>query len=362
MSTGPISDRSHDRYRELIPAFRAGLLEPSGEDLLRRHLAECEDCRVLADDLSLEDDPDGPEAEHIPVEILARWPDAARAVRGLERALVRAHLERCRECREELELLGHAPVLDVDPALEPTGPALPVGTAEAQRGSTSAEDGHPARKKPGTGPTRPVVKIVMGGRYRGRSWSPVWTLGGWVTAAAAAVFAIVVRPALTPTVPLGPGPPVPGVVQNGPATRGADGEPSAPSAPSGRPAAAARLMIARVATLPITLRDADAAADTLLTTVIGPETRTLAIVPPDLPDLAAGAEVVVTLLAPSGAALGARQTTAAELRDPGAAIVFVGETTLRPGVYRLSIRARDPRAAGGGAEIEQAFRIQLGPH
>jgi hypothetical protein len=110
---------------------------------------------------------------HLPASVIAQWPRARATLRGLERALVRRHLERCPECRQDLEMLGHAPHLEEIAALE-----SPVALAPAVSPESSAV----------------AVRIVRGGR---RTWRDR-LLVGWAslatTVAAIALVVLVRRP------------------------------------------------------------------------------------------------------------------------------------------------------------------------
>jgi GAF domain-containing protein len=96
----------------------------------------------------------GPEAErkafatgaHIPTDVLVKWEIATRTLRGVERALVREHLESCEECRQDLELLGVRPELRLIPELEPKLP-LPTFETLGMQGEKESVIGGP-RKAP----------------------------------------------------------------------------------------------------------------------------------------------------------------------------------------------------------------------
>lgn len=49
---------------------------------------------------------EGREVGHVPAALIARWTEAGRELRGVERQLVLDHAQGCHDCREELELLG----------------------------------------------------------------------------------------------------------------------------------------------------------------------------------------------------------------------------------------------------------------
>src|SRR5262245_39756034 len=105
----------HAQARAQIVRAQAGLLSEDEELELRAHLDTCAECAALA---SSHADAGAEPGKHLPASLIAEWPRARTALRGLERALVRRHLERCFECRQDLELLGHAPELTIVPELE----------------------------------------------------------------------------------------------------------------------------------------------------------------------------------------------------------------------------------------------------
>jgi hypothetical protein len=119
--------RTHDWALRRLQAFGIGLL-PEEETLeLEDHLQGCDDCRArLASITPLPTHDFG----HLPASLVATWPRTARALEGIERSLVAAHLERCPACRASLEFAGHEPVLP--PALQPAIARLPR-TSRARR-------------------------------------------------------------------------------------------------------------------------------------------------------------------------------------------------------------------------------------
>jgi hypothetical protein len=84
-------------------------------------------------------------AEHIPSELIARWDQTQTSLRGLARLLTRRHLESCIECRQDLEVLGFAPVLRVVPELEPPPEILASLTPAVAAGPAPTEPAHPVR-------------------------------------------------------------------------------------------------------------------------------------------------------------------------------------------------------------------------
>lgn len=110
------ASEEHIWVRRHLPAAAAGLLESPDDERLQTHLESCTDCaRKWQEQIDIlngvrgETDPEG--ERHIPAAMIARWDQATRALRGVERQSVQAHLERCGTCREELETLGLQPEL-----------------------------------------------------------------------------------------------------------------------------------------------------------------------------------------------------------------------------------------------------------
>ncbi len=81
-------------------AFALGQLDDAEEERFRRGAAEYEEFASLLEGR------DASDAGHVPAAMLARWGSAGRDLRGLERTLVRSHLDDCESCREELDVLG----------------------------------------------------------------------------------------------------------------------------------------------------------------------------------------------------------------------------------------------------------------
>jgi hypothetical protein len=135
MSERPMDPHAWARAR--MVRERVGILSEDDERRLRAHLESCPECAALASG-----EPGAPiePGRHLPASLIAEWPRARALLRGLERALVRRHLERCAECRQDLELLGHAAALDpvpelettaLDPGAEPTAMASPPPSLRA---------------------------------------------------------------------------------------------------------------------------------------------------------------------------------------------------------------------------------------
>ncbi len=113
----------HLWVRARFDARALGLLDEADDARFAAHLAECDACAVLAETHRANLPPSPRPTPHLPTTLIATWAHVSAELRGLERRMVREHLESCAECRRDLELLGHASVLASDPALEHTSHA-----------------------------------------------------------------------------------------------------------------------------------------------------------------------------------------------------------------------------------------------
>jgi len=111
----------HRWFRARLDPQASGLLTPAEQERFDQHAAECGRCRRAAE-VHAANLPEPDLSGHLPPGLLARWERASTALRGVERRLVREHLESCAECREDLRRLGFEPVL----AEEPVAPAAPA--------------------------------------------------------------------------------------------------------------------------------------------------------------------------------------------------------------------------------------------
>ena len=103
----------HGWFRDRLAAHAAGLLDDAETARFLAHSRECAECAArLADTGEGDDDVDPDSLAHLPAGMVAAWPRASRELRGLERRMVSAHLAGCRQCRAELEHLGHLSRLD----------------------------------------------------------------------------------------------------------------------------------------------------------------------------------------------------------------------------------------------------------
>jgi hypothetical protein len=131
-------DDFHHWVRQRLAAWRASVLDDAEAARVDEHLAACAECRALADTFAAP--PAGEAGRHVPASLLAEWPRAQRELRGLERTLVRRHLERCAECRQDLQALGFEQRLEFvrewesDAPLEPAAPGPRVREAPTAAG------------------------------------------------------------------------------------------------------------------------------------------------------------------------------------------------------------------------------------
>lgn len=103
-------DDPHAWTRQRLVPLETGLLDEAEEQRIRGHLDGCAECSERWNILR-EETPDADSGGHIPVQIMARWATASAKLQGLERAMVSRHLERCAECRADLQVLGFEPTL-----------------------------------------------------------------------------------------------------------------------------------------------------------------------------------------------------------------------------------------------------------
>jgi hypothetical protein len=131
-------DDLHHWVRLRLAAWRATTLDDAETARVDEHLATCGECRAFAD--AYAEPPAGEAGTHVPASLIASWPRAQQALRGLERTLVRRHVERCAECRQDLEALGFEPKLEFvrewesDASLAPASPAPRVRAGAAPAG------------------------------------------------------------------------------------------------------------------------------------------------------------------------------------------------------------------------------------
>lgn len=208
----------HAPTRRLLLPYLAGVLDDARAAEVRTHLEACAGCRTVADETAADREAGPEDSGHLPEEMIARWPLAARTLRGLERAMVRRHVERCASCRDELLALGHAPALPVVPDLEPADAPYGAGVAAA--------------------PAPPPAVVPRPAPARRPSRAAAWALGGWAGLATAAAVALAVNP---------------GLLGRGPGRPPAAPAPALPAMPAPSPPAAPEAVV-RDLSPPIELR------------------------------------------------------------------------------------------------------------
>jgi hypothetical protein len=138
---------------ERLPAHLSGLLNASEEKRFSAHVEGCRDCqegvRDFQEAIAREvERTDG----HLPAALVGRWPRFRAELRGLERALVRRHLAECDECRADLLALGYEPTLAVVPELEMASeleprPEIVAPDAARAKHPTARRPAHPAESR-----------------------------------------------------------------------------------------------------------------------------------------------------------------------------------------------------------------------
>ena len=167
-------DDLHLWVRHRLAAWRAGVLDDAETARLDEHLAACAECRAAADAFAAP--PAGEAGTHVPASLFAEWPRAQRSLRGLERTLVRRHLERCAECRQDLEALGFEPRLELVPEWESDASLAPVSA------------GPRVREAPGAGSARVVRIETAAARPRLRDRALI----AWASVASAAAVLLLI--------------------------------------------------------------------------------------------------------------------------------------------------------------------------
>jgi hypothetical protein len=171
-------------------AHHAGLLKDADAIRFEEHISRCRTCRDAWEKYRQVDEEDAqPPNGHIPTSLMARWETVRDELRGLERAMVRQHLERCADCRQDLEVLGHTPVLERDSALE--GEVDPGMETSIESDASTAADQPTSDGEETKG--RPVQLVLRVPRPARQGWLR-WASAGWAVAATAAVFLLVLLP------------------------------------------------------------------------------------------------------------------------------------------------------------------------
>jgi hypothetical protein len=297
--------------------FAAGLLNEAEEETLRDHLEICEPCSECLR-LVVEAPFEAEDGSHIPAAIMATWVTASGLLRGLERAMVQRHLERCADCRGDLAVLGFEPVL---------APAADLAGAEPRPWADRRKD----RER---------------NRWLAGEWKP-WLLGGWATTATAAALALLIlrnpAPVAERDLPVGPAETReiavvsdPGLAQPPPISTPPK-EPISSRGPS--LAQSSRLALTVVVAATGTTRGAGPdQAEPQPTPLPRPgETLTLRI-PDPIPDYPADSPTWIMLIGPDGSAVAQMKTMLADLHGQTVISFIPGQKTPSPGAYTLRIR------------------------
>ena len=316
---------THLWVRRRLVARRAGVLDEPDAARVDAHLADCSECRAIAD--ALAPSTTGEAGTHIAASLMSEWPRAQRTLRGLERALVRRHLERCADCVQDLEALGFEPRLERVPEWE-GGELAGAGAA------SEAAAGEPA-------PTRARIVRIEGAARRS-AWRDRAVLAWASIATAAAVLMLVanVRGRLFEggSSPLSvPGAPVwsRGVLASGPFSG----------------------LSLRIAPPPRSLSGPareEGRGKLNVIPVAGPlNTLALAFKPLNVPDTSL---VTVSLLDATGDTLYAVSYRQWEFRPKRFLVIDRGDAALTPGQYALVLGSQIARA---GEEIERTSRYRF---
>ncbi len=319
----------HAWFLRRLPAFVGGLLAEEEERRFVEHRAGCESCRAAFDAFTASDEFALTErGAHVPAAMLARWPEARRELRGIERSMVRAHLERCDVCRADLERTGQAPVLEFVAELES---APDVGGWRAwlfgrDRGASSA-----ARGPTDSGAFR-VASSEAHPLLR-RGWVR-WALGGWAAAATVALVVLVLQPAHTP-------------LGSGDLTASL---PKAHAPPAGVPAADPALrVLPPVRALTGATRGSAPPPDPV---TLDPTGRFAHVSLPDLflPD---STTLVLELTGPNGQSSWTERRSYGEIAPPRTLLIGRAESPLERAPHRLTVRL-----AFGRRALLAEFRLQ----
>lgn len=318
MGGGGVTENPHRWAMTRFAARRAGLLSDDEERRMAEHLASCEVCGPAwqVELAPAEDDPTPWRTDtHIPAGVLATWPRASRSLRGLERTMIREHLNRCETCRQDLELLGYSPSLDIVPALEWTKADVPA----------------PERVR---SEQPPNVIQVFKLAPRKRDWTR-WAFGGWAAIASAAALLLIVNP--------------PGSFDGG----GDQGPPiGSPLSPTPAPP---RLSVARA---PVRLGSAvrgGEASDQVITIPSGTRVLPLALEPLDLPTSSA----VEVMIRREGEPTAIQATVANGELESGRLLLTAGDHELLAGTYVVRVEGGPAPDAVLSAPLTVEYRFVL---
>ena|GEM_PF-2088139 len=178
------SSGEHSWFLERMDAFAAGLLDEVEEARFRTHLTDCPECETQWRTRTEAQDPDVADGGHIPSAVIARWDRALKTLRGLERAMVRQHLKHCSQCRQDLQVLGFEPTMDVVPELEMQTEIRPETSSHPGEEPSSDGSRVPSEQN--------VIRIIQPTRPQGRAGWWGWAFAGWAAVATAAVVLVLV--------------------------------------------------------------------------------------------------------------------------------------------------------------------------
>jgi hypothetical protein len=315
----------HHWFRIRLDAHALDLLDEHEAVWFEEHARTCERCREA---MKLHAENTGfPWAHegHIPAGIMARWDRAKSHLRGLPRQLVRVHLESCAECRQDLEAVGFAPVLEFVHELERED-------AESESEPEPTEIDAPYEDAP----LEPAARA----KSRARSHWMSGALGAAIGAALASAAAIVLIPILVPhaTEPLAPS-------AVGPRSAPTNGAPVAPAPPntSAPPATAPTspsgtiAFLGRATPLPPAMRSGSSEATIIR---VGPDDHFALVSLPDLylPD---STRIDVRVVGPDDQVVAQRERRYGDLFPNRAMMFGTADAPLEPGEYRIEVRPED---------------------
>lgn len=315
---------AHRWVRTRLDAHATGLLDEREMSRFQAHLDECDLCRRAVAAHAEGTTMSRPADAHIPASLLSRWDRARERLRGIERRLVREHLEGCPVCRQDLGAIGFEPVLARDLALE-GGPADALAPAP-----------------PLEAPTTTVIRLDI--RRPGRRERLIqWALGG-VGGALATVAAIMLV--------------VPNLMHVTPAAHG----PAVTPAPEAAPASAqpvdryTLVLVPEARTLRGGLRGSAGPAETVIRA--SDSTR---FVPFRLPELYVSARtpIEIEIQGPAGLSILTARFKMEELIGTTSLMLGRSQDPLAPGTYVIVVKAGpDPEEAESRVQVQQ-YRLRL---
>ena len=321
-----VSERDHTRIRSHLESYALGIANPELASEIKSHLAECAECREAIEDLGLACLPGETAGEHLPEDMIIQWAQVSSKLRGLERELVRRHIDRCSVCRDNLRMLGHEPELKGIPAQEPSPTELKK--LEPQR-------------RPIQGVNPSLMTRLLG----------AWPVTTWAAAATALLVVVLVNPAFmsrpTGTGTGGPRPaPIPG----------SDGG-------HGASAAASPTFLLTTPIEGVALSGGVRSAKQLLphTIEIGAAQRSLRLFGGPASGIAKDAVVNVAIRGPHGESLGTMTMVHALLWAKDGGVQINSSAPLEPGTYVMQVAAVAPTAASPDTLI-YSFELKHAAH